>query len=114
MRFSNGAGMATFVAANRSVSRVVLCSGALPLERIGILHWPASVPAQLHYAVNDPFKTAGSVESVMRSVNDAGATAEYYQYPGKGHLFTDSSRPAEFDAGTSSRLWGHVTRFLHQ
>jgi hypothetical protein len=30
------------------------------------------------------------------------------------HLFTDSSRLAEFDAGTSSRLWGHVTRFLHQ
>jgi dienelactone hydrolase len=114
MGFSNGAGMATFVAANRAVSRVVLCSGALPLERIGIQHWPSGVPAQLHYTVRDPFKTAGSVESVMGSVNDAGAAAEYYQYPGDGHLFTDSSRPSEFNASASARLWVHVTRFLDE
>jgi dienelactone hydrolase len=114
MGFSNGGGMATFVAANRAVSRVVLCSGALPLERIGIEHWPAGVPAQLHYTINDPFKTAGSVESVMGSVNEAGAAAEYYQYPGDGHLFTDPSRPSEFSPDASRRFWAHVERFLDE
>ena len=104
--------MATFVAANRTVSRVVLCSGALPLERIGIQHWPSSTLAQLHYAINDPFKTAGSVESVMRSINEAGQTVEYHQYPGDGHLFTDPSRPGEYDPTASSQLWAQVLRFI--
>ena len=109
--FSNGGGMATYVAAKRAISRAVLCSGALPLDRIGITSWPAGVPAQLHYAVSDPFKTAGSVESVLRSVNNAGAPAEYVQYPGAGHLFTDLSLP-EFDPTSTAQLWSHVTQFL--
>ena len=110
--FSNGGAMATFVAANRAVARVVLCSGALPLDRIGVRDWPARVPAQLHYSADDRFKTAGSVESVMRSVNEAGAAAEYFQYPGGGHLFTDESRPAEFSAASTASFWSHTTRFL--
>jgi dienelactone hydrolase len=118
MGFSNGGAMASYVALNRRVSRVVLCSGALcsgalPLDRLGAERWPSGVPAQLHYAVDDPFKTAGSVESVMRSVNEVGSAAEYFQYPGAGHLFTDSDLTSEFDAGSADQLWRHVLRFLH-
>jgi dienelactone hydrolase len=112
--FSNGGGMATHVAVNRRISRAVLCSGALPLEQIDADRWPANVPAQLHYTAGDPFKVADSVESVMRSVNDAGATAEYLQYPGSGHLFTDPELINEFDPTTTAQLWNHVTRFLRQ
>jgi dienelactone hydrolase len=118
MGFSNGGGMATYVALNRPVSRVVLCSGALPLEQIAavlgsdIEGWPPGVAAQLHYAMDDPFKTAGSVESVMRSVNEAGAVVEYFQYPGAGHLFTDAALSDEFDAGAAEQLWDQVIRFL--
>ncbi|MFT3861142.1 dienelactone hydrolase family protein [Micropruina sp.] len=104
--------MATFVACNRNVERVVLCSGALPLHRIGVEHWPAGMPAQLHYTLDDPFKTDGSVESVLRSVNGAGAIAEYIQYPGSGHLFTNPSLPGEYDAQSAAALWAHVTTFL--
>jgi dienelactone hydrolase len=110
--FSNGAGMSTFVAGQRRLDRVVLCSGALPLQRIGMAAWPSGVPAQLHYTLNDPFRQDGWVESVQRSVNEAGAVAEYIQYPGAGHLFTDPSLPAEFDAASAEALWDHVTRFL--
>ncbi|MBN8866335.1 MAG: dienelactone hydrolase family protein [Solirubrobacterales bacterium] len=113
MGFSNGGGMATFVACNGPVERVILCSGALPVHRIGIEDWPARVPAQLHYAVDDPFKTEGSVQSVLDSVNAAGAVAEYIQYPGAGHLFTDPSLPAEYDAGSAETLWQHALRFLN-
>jgi dienelactone hydrolase len=84
----------------------------MPLDRLGIPHWSSNTLAQLHYAINDPFKAAGSVESVMRSINDAGQTAEYHQYPGDGHLPTDLSRPSEFDTTASSYLWAHVIRFL--
>jgi dienelactone hydrolase len=112
--FSNGGGMATHVAVNRHISCAVLCSGALPLEQIDADRWPANVPVQLHYTAGDPFKVAGSVESVMRSVSEAGATAEYLQYPGNGHLFTDPELINEFDPTTTEQLWNHVTRFLQQ
>ncbi len=52
--FSNGGGMSEYVASQRRVSGVVLCSGALPLEMIGVDAWPAGVPAQVHYTVGDP------------------------------------------------------------
>lgn len=112
MGFSNGAGMATFVACNRPVNRLVLCSGALPLHTIGVEHWPTGMPTQLHYTLDDRYRTEGSVESVLRSVNEAAAIAEYIQYPGAGHLFTDPSLPAEFDAHSTEVFWDHVTAFL--
>lgn len=110
--FSNGGGMATYVATRRPISRAVLCSGALPLERIQVERWPSGVPVQLHYTIGDPFKTPGSVESVMASVNAAGASAEYIQHPGNGHLFTDADRTDEFDPEASAQFWSHVMRFI--
>lgn len=112
MGFSNGAGMATHIAATRGVSAAVLCSGALPLEMIGASTWPRRVPTQLHYAVDDPFKDEESVTSVLRSINEAGNVAEYVQYPGRGHLFTDESLPDEYDSAAAEALWSHVLRFL--
>ncbi|MGX9296946.1 dienelactone hydrolase family protein [Tsukamurella paurometabola] len=112
MGFSNGGGMATYVAGNRPVARAVLCSGALPLDMIGQDHWPQGVPAQLHYALDDPFRQPGSVESVLRSVGEAGAIGEFLQYPGAGHLFTDPSLPAEFDGAATEAFWTAVLRFI--
>ena len=112
MGFSNGGGMSTYVACNRPVSRAVLCSGALPLDMIGQEHWPQGVPAQLHYALDDPFLRPGSVESVLRSVGEAGAIGEFVQYPGAGHLFTDPSLPDEFDGASTEVFWDAVLRFV--
>jgi dienelactone hydrolase len=114
MGFSNGAGMATHVSVSRKVRATVLCSGALPLEMIGAEAWPNDVPVQLHYAVDDPFRVEKSVRSLLRSVNEAGSTAEYMQYPGRGHLFTDESLPNEYDAVATTALWTHVVRFLQE
>lgn len=112
MGFSNGGGMSTYVACNRPVSRAVLCSGALPLDVIGQERWPRGVPAQLHYTLKDPFLRPGSVESVLRSVGEAGAVGEFVQYPGAGHLFTDPSLPDEFDGASAEVFWDAVLRFV--
>ena len=112
--FSNGGGMATWVALHRPVAAVIACSGALPLDRVGAQAWPAGIDARLHYTVDDPFKTPGSVDSLMRSINAAAADAEYFQYPGAGHLFTDPSRPGEYDAGAAERFWTRALGFLAQ
>ena len=110
--FSNGGGMATHVALHRRVSRAILCSGALPLEMLGADHWPDGMPVQIHYTADDPFTMVGSVASVMRSVSDAGASVEYFQYPGRGHLFTDADLVDEFDSVAAEQLWQHVDRFI--
>jgi dienelactone hydrolase len=109
--FSNGGGMATYVALHRRIAGAVLCSGALPLHLIGADTWPTGVPAQLHAMADDPRKPEGHVDSVMRSVNRAGADAEYFQYPGAGHLFTDPGLPEEHDPDATERLWERVIAF---
>ncbi|GAA1206737.1 hypothetical protein GCM10009655_02330 [Rhodoglobus aureus] len=41
----------------------------------------------------------------------AWASVEVFDYPGAGHLFTDSSLPAEFDAESTELLWSRVLPF---
>lgn len=110
--FSNGGGMATFVAAQRPVARVVLCSGALDPAMIGLPGWPAGVDAQIHYTVGDPFRTEGQTETVAEAVRDAGCSVEVFDYPGRGHLFTDPSRAGEYDAEAAELLWSRALAFL--
>ena len=111
MGFSNGGGMATYVALQRRIGGAILCSGALPVEYVGGASWPAGVPAQLHATVDDPRRPEGYVESVMRSVSSAGADAEFFQYPGSGHLFTDPSLAGEYDPEATERFWERVLAF---
>jgi dienelactone hydrolase len=109
--FSNGGGMAEYVATVRAVSGVLMLSGALPLAMLGAEAWPAGVPAQVHYAVDDPFRRQEWIDAVVADVRAASASAETFDYPGAGHLFTDASLPAEYDAGASERLWQRALAF---
>lgn len=109
--FSNGGGMAEHVALQRPVAGVLMLSGALPLEMIGVAEWPAGVPAQIHYTADDPFRDQQGIDAVADSVRAAGGSIEIFNYPGKGHLFTDPSRSEEYDAGAAATLWGRVLAF---
>jgi dienelactone hydrolase len=109
--FSNGAGMAEFVAANRPVSGVVMASGALPLETIGIT-WPQGVPAQIHSTVDDPRRDQKAIDSVKQAVEDAGGTVEVFDYPGSGHLFADSSLPDEYQPEEAELMLTRIKDFL--
>ena len=109
--FSNGGGMAEFVATQRAVGGVVLASGTLPLAMIDVLAWPAGTPVQVHYALDDPHRRQEWVDSLVGSVEAAGAPVEAFDYPGRGHLFTDASLPDEYDPSSAELLWKRVLAF---
>ena len=109
--FSNGGGMAEYVATQRSVTGVLMLSGALPLDMMGLDQWPARVPAQIHYAIDDPFRNQAGIDAVIASIRAAGADVEMFDYPGRGHVFTDKTLIEEYDAQASELLWARVLAF---
>lgn len=110
--FSNGAGMAEYVALHRRVSGVVLLSGALPLPFLDASSWPSDVPVQLHSSAADPFRNQEWVDGFVAAVRDSGAHVEFHDHPDGGHLFTDASRPQEYDAEATELLWKQVMAFV--
>ena len=111
MGFSNGAGMAEFVATERRVGGVVLVSGTLPLAMLGVEAWPAGVPAQVHATLGDSMRRQEWHDALTASIRAAGAPLEVFDYEGHGHLFTDASLPDEFDAEATAALFGRVVAF---
>lgn len=109
--FSNGGGMAEYVGTQRSCGGVLMLSGALPLEILGVQGWPSDVPAQIHYTSGDPFRRQEWVDALTSSIRSAGAPLEIYDYPGHGHLFTDPSLPAEYQPAEAELLWQRVLAF---
>jgi dienelactone hydrolase len=109
--FSNGGAMSEYVATQRRVAGVLMLSGALPLDMLGAGAWPDSVPAQIHYAVEDPFRRQDAVDSVADAIRAAGGVVEVFDYPGDGHLFTDASLPGEHHPGNARLLWQRALEF---
>ena len=110
--FSNGSGIAEYVATRRSVTKAVLGSGTLPLAMMGVDAWPAQTAAQIHYAADDPFRNDEWLEAVIDSVRRSGAPREVYtDYRGDGHLFTDSTLP-DYDETNTELFWNRVRAFL--
>lgn len=109
--FSNGGGMAEYVATQRACSGVLMFSGALPVQMLGVDSWPTGVPAQIHYTEHDPRKLQSWVDTVVEDIHAAGARVEVFTYPGDGHLFTDRSLPAEYDGQATELLWQRALAF---
>ena len=109
--FSNGAGMAEYVATQRRCAGVLLFSGALPPAMLGATGWPAVTPVQLHYTTGDPGRHQDWIDALAADVRQAGAPFELFDYPGTGHLFTDPSLPAEYDAPAAELLWERALAF---
>jgi dienelactone hydrolase len=109
--FSNGGGMAEYVATQRRCSGVLLISGALPVAMLGATGWPRGLPAQIHYTVGDPRRRQEWLDQLVREIGAAGATVEVFDYPGTGHLFTDASLPDEYDETATEQLWTRALAF---
>ena len=109
--FSNGAGMAEFVALQGRCSGVLMVSGALPLAMLGASAWPPGVPVQLHAAEADPMRHQEWNDAFLADVRASGAPVDVFDYPVSGHLFTDPSLPAEYDAAATELLWERALSF---
>lgn len=109
--FSNGGGMAEYVATQRQVAGVLMLSGALPVEMLGAEAWPAGVPAQIHYTIGDSRRPQEWIDAVAASIRAAGAALEVFDYSGDGHLFTDPSLPGEYQPHEAAVLWERVLAF---
>jgi dienelactone hydrolase len=116
--FSNGAGCAAYLCTTRPGARgALLMHGMLPLSVIEQVtdepaHWPASVPTQLHYGRDDPFRPESGVVSFSGDVTSAGAPFEYFEYPVAGHLFGDADLPAEYDSAAAELMLARAMEFL--
>jgi dienelactone hydrolase len=112
--FSNGGGMAEYVAASRpGVRGVVMISGALDPAEIGVT-WPQGVPAQVHATIDDPRRVQRWIDAVVAAVENAGGAIERFDYPGSGHLFADPSKPDEYQPRDAELMWSRVNDFLER
>ena len=115
--FSMGGVYAEVLAASRpGALGVVLMHSAVPVEALreyfGIERWPEGMPAQVHYAADDPWvEVEEEVAPLGEAVRGAGAAFEEYAYPGSGHLFSDPELP-EYDRASSEEIWRRVLVFL--
>ena len=109
--FSNGAGMAEYVAAQGRCAGALMFSGALPLAMLGATAWPSGVPVQLHAAETDPMRHQAWSDAFVADVRASGVAVDVFDYPVGGHLFTDPSLPDEFDASATELLWDRALSF---
>lgn len=109
--FSLGVMPAQQLAQTRSGCRgAVLMHACLPVSEFGGA-WPDGVPVQVHGMDADPiFAGDGDLEAA-RALVDSTDHAELFVYPGKSHLFADSSLPS-YDADAASLLTQRVATFL--
>lgn len=111
--FSNGGGMATYVASKRpEVNGALLFSGAIDPTMIGVDHWPAHIATQIHYTRGDPFRNEQWLTALEKLIRESGARLDHYDYNGKGHLFTDASRTDEYQPADAELLWTRALGFL--
>ena len=117
--FSNGGASAEYLAATRQGARgLILFAAAMPLsgfaevEGADVGRWPASVPVQVHYSADDPWREQEELEAFQTEVIEAGAPFTFHEYSGSGHLFTDRTLPSEYDEASTKLLWQRVEAFL--
>lgn len=70
------------------------------------------VDTQSHQTLRDPFRDDELTEQAHRDVAAVGGRLELFDYPGDGHLFTDPTRPDEYDAKATELLWSRVLPFV--
>ena len=90
----------------------VLLHGAVTAAEFSPV-WPRHVPVQVHAMDADPeFVDSGDIDAAREIVAQAGR-GELFLYPGRVHLFTDSSLP-DYDAEAAALVMRRVLAFLDE
>jgi dienelactone hydrolase len=109
--FSLGVMPAQKLAQTRPGARgAVLCYSCLPVSEFGE-RWPAGVPMEVHAMDADPWFVGDGDIDAARELVSTTAGAELFLYPGKGHLFADSSTD-DYDEAAASLLLERTVAFL--
>jgi len=107
--FSFGVMPAQQLAQTRPGARgALLLYSCLPVSEFGDA-WPEGVPVQVHGKEADPF-FAEDLEAAHALVESTDC-AKLFLYPGKEHLFADSSLP-DYDGAAAALLAERVLAFL--
>jgi dienelactone hydrolase len=89
----------------------LLLHGCAPVSEFGET-WPADVPVQVHGMDADPlFAEEDGDLGAARALAESTEVAELFLYPGREHLFTDSSLPS-YDEEASALLLRRALAFL--
>jgi dienelactone hydrolase len=108
--FSLGGMPAQRLAQTRAGAKgALLFHSCVPVSEFGEA-WPAGVPVQVHGMDADPF-FAGEDLDAARALVGSVERAELFLYPGKEHLFADSSLPS-YDQAAANLLTRRVLDFL--
>lgn len=109
--FSLGVVPAQQLAQTRAGARGALFfHSCIPVSEFGS-SWPDGVPVQVHGMDADSFFVDDGDLAAARALVDGAADAELFLYPGKQHLFADSSL-SSYDAEASALLTERVLDFL--
>jgi dienelactone hydrolase len=111
--FSLGVMPAQRLAQTRAGAKgALLFYSCLPVSEFGE-SWPAGVPVQVHGMDADPFFTEedGDLDAA-RALVASTDEAELFLYPGKEHLFADSSLPS-YDEAAATLLIRRTLDFLN-
>jgi len=109
--FSLGVMPAQRLAQTRAGARgALLFHACVPVSEFGEA-WPAGVPVQVHGMDGDPFFADEGDLDAARALVDSAEPAELFLYPGKEHLFVDSSLPS-YDQDAAALLTRRVLDFL--
>ena len=63
------------------------------------------------YTAGDPFRRQDWIDALRADVEAVGASFDMFEYEGDGHLFTDQSRPDEFQSDDAELAWKRVLTF---
>jgi dienelactone hydrolase len=109
--FSLGVMAAQKLAQTRPGARgALLLHACLPVSEFGPA-WPSGVPVQVHAMDADPFFVDDGDVDAARALVDSTPDAQLFLYPGKEHLFSDSSLAA-YDPDAAALLRERVLAFL--
>lgn len=109
--FSLGAMPAQRLAQTRAGARgALLFHACFPVSEFGEA-WPVGVPVQVHGMDADPFFADEGDLDAARALVGSAERAELFLYPGKEHLFADSSLPS-YDQAAAALLTRRVLDFL--
>ena len=75
---------------------------------------PARAAFQGHFAEIDEFESDDDVNYLEAQLRLAGHSVDFHRYPGTGHWFVESDRPAAYVEHAADLAWERTLAFLHE